>query len=332
LLRFRSFMAGRTSLFIFQLTRTMKIKQFARMFPAMALWCVCAWPQLSAQTPSDAIMMANGQFCAALLYTHDTWDEYWEGTLKRDNGNIGVLTRQSVMPMLALGIGERINVIGALPWVRTAASAGQVAGAQGLQDWGLWVKAKVFERGPLSAYGVLGAGAPASRYLPDYAPFNLGLGAPELSLRGIAAYQHSSGLYGRAHWAYHFRGQATIERDYYYTTHGYYTDQVEVPDAVTYGVVAGAWLLNESLKVEAGYDGMISQWGHDIRRQDVGFPSNRMIFTRIGGGLQYHPPRLKGLGFVLSGNYVLAGRNVGQSTTLTGGLLYQFSLWNNHQQ
>jgi hypothetical protein len=100
-----------------------------------------------------------------------------------------------------------------------------------------------------------------------------------------------------------------------------------MPNAVTYGAVLGSWLLKNSLKIEATFDGLKTLGGFDIRRQDGGFPSNKMIFTRVGGGVQYYFPFVKGLGVLASGGYVLTGRNVGQSTIITGGVTYQFGIW-----
>jgi len=298
--------------------------------PAMA-WVVLSIPTVVAQTPTDAIMMEKGQICFAVLFTHDTWDEYWEGTLKRDNGNVGTLTRQTVMPMFALGITNKINVIAALPWVRTDASAGQVTGVSGLQDWGIWLKGEPlnYQAGPgkFSLFAVAGLTGPTSNYLPDYAPLNLGLGCVEGSFRGILDYELDKGMYARAFAGYHIRGNSTIERDYYYTTHSVYSDEVDMPNAITYGASVGSWLLKNSFRIEAVFDGLKTLGGHDIRRQDVGFPSNRMIFTRIGGNLQYYFPFVKGLGVIASGGYVLSGRNVGQSTILNAGVTYQFGIW-----
>ena len=286
---------------------------------------------LAAQTPTDALMMDKGQICFAATYTHDTWDHYWEGTLKRVNGNIGTLTRQTVMPMFALGIVNRVNVLVALPWVKTEASGGQVRGASGLQDWGLWVKAKAldFQAGPgkLSVHAVAGITGPASNYLPDFAPFSLGLGCVDGSLRGILQYKLDKGPYARVHAGYHLRGHCTIERDYYYTTHGVYTNKVDMPNAVTYEAALGTWLFKDHLRIEAFYNAMNSLGGYDIRRQDAGFPSNEMDMTRVGGFIQYYLPFVKGLGVLASGNYVLTGRNVGQSTAITGGITYQFGIW-----
>ncbi len=284
-----------------------------------------------AQTPSDGLMMDRGQICFAALYTHDTWDEYWEGTLKRTNGNIGTLTRQTVMPMFALGLSDRLNVIASLPWVSTQASGGQMRGVSGFQDVGLWLKATALKStlgaGTLSIFGVLGMTLPTSNYLEDYAPFSLGLGCPDFSIRATPQYQFDMGLYIRGTAAYMVRGNATIERDYYYTTHGVYSDEVDMPNAMSYAATLGYWLLDYTLQVEASYDGLNSFGGHDIRRQDAGFPSNKMNFNRAGLGLRYFPAFFPGFGILAQGNQILAGRNVGQSTAFTAGITYQFGLW-----
>jgi len=299
------------------------------LFLPLAFWLF--FSALSAQTPTDAIMMEKGQICFAAVYTHDTWDHYWEGALKRQNGNIGTLTRQTAMPMFALGIVNRINVIAALPWVKTGASGGQVRGASGLQDWGLWAKGEVFtlQAGPgkASFHAVAGISGPASNYLPDFAPFNLGLGCLDGSFRTIFQYKLDKGPYARLMAGYHLRGDCTIERDYYYTSQGFYSEKVDMPNAATYEAVLGSWLFDDSFKMEARFDGLQTLGGHDIRRQDAGFPSNKMVFTRIGGGVQYFLPFVRGMSVLASGSYVLTGRNVGQSTAVSGGITYQFGIW-----
>lgn len=301
-----------------------------RLLPAVVLmtWALSI---ATAQTPTDYLTMNKGELCVGVFYTQDTWDEYWEGTLKRVNANIGTLTRQTVLPMFALGLTDRINLMGALPWMKTEASGGQVKGAQGLQDLGLWVKARLIEKplgpGDIGLLATVGLTTPASNYLPDYAPFSLGNGSTEGSLRGILQYSLKKGPYLRVLGGYHLRSNTTVERDYYYTTHGVYSDEVDMPNAVTYEAVLGTWILNNTLKIEATYDGMKSLGGFDIRRQDAGFPSNKMIFTRVGGGLKYEFPKPAGLSLFASGGMVLTGRNVGQSTFISGGVAYAFKVW-----
>ena len=80
---------------------------------------LAAAPLLRAQTIEDHIFMSKGSLCTGFVYDHDRWDEYWEGTLKRDNGNIGTLTTQSVAWMGNYGVTDRLNVIAMLPYVWT---------------------------------------------------------------------------------------------------------------------------------------------------------------------------------------------------------------------
>ncbi len=59
-----------------------------------------------AQTVDDGIMMNKKQWCNGLTYMHSSWNEYWEGTLKRDNLNLGTVTTQSMMLMSNYGITD----------------------------------------------------------------------------------------------------------------------------------------------------------------------------------------------------------------------------------
>ena len=55
-----------------------------------------------AQTPTDGLMMPAGNLCVVGMYSHDSWKNYWEGTLKRENLNLGTVTNQSVTAMAAM--------------------------------------------------------------------------------------------------------------------------------------------------------------------------------------------------------------------------------------
>jgi hypothetical protein len=287
------------------------------------------------QTPTDAILMNKGQICVAVIYAHESWDEYWEGTLLRTNGNIGTLTRQTIMPMATLGLWDRINIIAAVPWMKTDASAGYIKGVSGFQDWGFWIKGKALDidagPGHFTTHLTAGLSGPLSDYLADYGPYSLGLGCLDFSLNGVLQYRLEKGLYLRGNAGYHLRGNSSIERDYYYTTHGVYADEVDMPDAITWAATLGSWFFNHTLKVEASYNGLNSLDGFDIRRQDAGFPSNKMIYTGIGGGVQYYVPGIKGFGFLASFNQTLTGRNVGKSTMYSAGLTYFFPVWKVNQ-
>jgi hypothetical protein len=104
-----------------------------------------------------------------------------------------------------------------------------------------------------------------------------------------------------------------------------------MPDAFSYSGTLGSWFFDNSLQVEATYDVQNTLGGFDIRRQDAGFPSNEMDFTRVGAFVHYYFKFAPGLGIIAQYNHILTGRNVGQSTAYSGGVTYQFGLWNKHE-
>jgi hypothetical protein len=305
------------------------------LFILLAL-CLAFIQRAQAQTPTDGIMMNKGEICFGAVYNHESWDEYWEGTLLRENGNIGTFTRQTVLPMFALGITDKINIIAQAPWVATDASQGQLKGVSGFSDFSVFLKAQAFHLtlgpGKLAFNPTVGFTMPMSNYLEDYAPFSLGLGCPDLTLRANLQYKLNMGLYLRGTAAYDLRGNAKIERDYYYTTHSVYSDKVDVPNAVNYTATLGAWLLKNSLNIDVTYDGQTTDGGFDIRKQDAGFPSNKMNFTRIGGFAHYYFNFIPGLGVLAGANQILTGRNVGKAMAFYGGITYQFQLFNKQME
>jgi hypothetical protein len=313
----------------------MRFNSYKTLIASLLLLAMAIPKTAVSQTPNDAIMMEKGQLCVAAVYGHDSWDEYWEGTRKRSNGNIGTFTRQSVMGMFSLGITDKINLLGGLPWMKTDPSAGQMKGAKGLQDWGVWIKANALDlemgKASLGFYPVVGLTGPASNYAVDYLPFALGFGAYELMGRAVVILEHEKGFYLRGSYGYHLRSNTEIERDYYYLPNSgsVYSNTVDMPNATTFAATLGAMLLNNNLKVEATYDGMNTLGGADIRLHDMPFPSNNMDMTRAGLNLQYYIPLGNGhiISVIAGGSQVFTGRNVGQSTSFVGGLTYQFGVF-----
>lgn len=280
------------------------------------------------QTPSDALTMKKNELCIAIIYQHDTWDMYWEGTKFRENQNIGTLTRKTILPMVAYGLTDKLNLIVSLPYVSTDASGGQMRGVSGLQDFSIFAKYKIYdsseESSGLSAFVTGGFGLPASSYLSDYMPFSLGLGTQEYSIRGIVKYEHNTGIYIRGSYAYLYRTTTEAERDYYYADGSYYTTTMDVPNATTGEIALGGWLLNRSLQLEATAGNQTSLSGDDIRTQNAGQPTNKMDMTIAGFKIRYFTPVLSGLSILGGYSKILDGRNVGDSEIISAGLTYQF--------
>ena len=281
-----------------------------------------------AQTPLDGLMMPKGEICIALQYEQVTWDRYWEGSTIRVNQNIGTFTRQMGMPMIVGGITDKVNVILSLPYVKTGASAGQLTGVQGIQDFGISVKALLLEKsigkGKLTGFSNLSFSTPASNYLSDYLPFSLGFGAKELGIRAIGKYELDKGPYVRASYAFLHRGTTDAEREYYYANGPFYTSTMDVPNALQSQLTLGSWLFKHKLRVEASLTTIRSLSGDDIRTYCMPLPTNNVDFDRIEGFAQYYFRSNGGLGLIASYQQAISGRNMGKFSGYGFGLTYQF--------
>lgn len=286
---------------------------------------------LSAQTPSDEILMKKYELCVAVAYDQGEWNQYWEGTYLRGNENIGTFTRITVMPMVAAGITDKLNVYLSTPYVKTKSTGGQLAGAEGFQDISFALKYEIIKKklwkGNLSLLGTTSFSTPMSNYLSDYLPYSIGLGANEFALRGILHYQLDKGMYVRAAGAHVWRGQTEVERDYYYNNGGYYTTYMDVPNAWNYNAAMGTWLFNYTLRAEATYMAFKSTSGDDIRPYNSPQPTNKMEMEQVGFFAQYYfKKKLNGLGVLAYYTQIFEGRNMGKSTNIGVGATYQFKV------
>ncbi len=290
---------------------------------------LCAGVSASAQTIDDAVMMPARSLCTGVLFGHDSWDEYWEGTLKRDNENIGRLSTRSVTWVGNYGLTERLNVIAMLPYVWTRASQGTMAGMSGVQDLTLAAKYKLLETpltsaGTLRAFAVASTGQPLSDYQPDFLPLSIGSHSRRYAGRLTLNFQTRSGFFVGATGAYTWRDKVTLDRAAYFTDGRLYmSNEVALPDVFDYTVSAGwskgGWHLPVSFTQQS------TLGGGDIRRQNMPFVADRMNFSKVEALAMVTLPRTRNLSFKLAGTYTVDGRNVGQSAAVTTGLLYTFS-------
>ena len=293
------------------------------------LWLACASVPVHAQTPDDGIMLARREFLTGTSYSHDSWDQYWEGTLRRRNGNIGTITTQTNVFSANYGLANRLNVIAMVPYVRTSASQGVLHGIQGLQDLTVAAKLNAFERsfasaGSLRAIGVLSAGVPLTDYNPELLPLSIGLGSTRVSWRGTLHYQSTPGWFLTGSTAYAWRSQVRLDRPYFYTNDEFVmSDQVDMPNALELAWTGG--YLRRGLMAAISLSHQKTLGGGDIRRQDMPFVSNRMDFARLGAMVMYPVPHLRTLGIQFGVAHTFSGRNVGQATAVTTGLQYVFN-------
>jgi hypothetical protein len=273
-----------------------------------------------AQMPNDAIYMSKNTACIAVSYTHSSWDKYWENALLRENLNIGTHTTQSGMAMLAVGLTKNLNIIAGIPYVKTSAKVGNLRGQKGFQDASGWIKYRFLNVSGFSLHAIAGASLPVGDYIPDFLPMSIGLQCRTATARLMASYRHKSGIYMTASGSYIFRSKIKIDRDTYQADGKLYnSNRVSVPNAYDGAVRLG--YLKRGIQAEGFLEHGACDGGDNIRRNDMPFPTNNMKSTTVGVYAKYQP---KNIGVNARASKVIEGSNVGQSTTLSVGVLYQF--------
>lgn len=283
--------------------------------------------QLQAQNAIDALMMPKKDFCTGVLYSYDQWKDYWEGSLKRDNQNLGTVSNTQITWFGNYGLTEKINLIAMLPYVKTAASKGTLTGLEGIQDLTVAIKYELLKKeigtGTFSAFGVGSFSTPLTNYSPDFLPLSIGMASTTLSPRLTVNYKLANGWYATTSAAYVWRNNVSLDRPSYFTDGNiYYTNQVWMPNQFTSTYSIGYY--KNRLQTEANLTQQNTLGGGDIRKQDMPFVSNRMNFLKVGMVAMYYFSKPKNLAARLQSSYTLDGLNVGQSVSVTAGIFYTF--------
>jgi len=275
------------------------------------------------QTDIDAIMMAKNNFCTGIMYSNNSWKNYWEGTFKRNNANLGTVSSQVVGVMGNYGIKDNLNLLFSLPYISTKTSSSYLQGQHGLQDLSLTLKwmpiEKKLGKGDFSLYGLGAVSIPTNNYVADYLPLSIGMRSNAYSLRLMMDYQVNN-LFITGSAAYIMRDNVTIDRTAYYTTQMVYSKQVWMPNMANFNIRAGyrssKWI------AEGVVDIIKTNGGFDIRKNDMPFLSNQMNATRVGSNIKYTFSSIEGLSLIGNAMFTVAGRNMGQTTSLSAGVFY----------
>jgi hypothetical protein len=302
----------------------MNSKNFIRPVLAAAILLVLLHPSRGwAQTDEDAIMMTKNNLCVGGVYGYNSWKNYWEGTFKRNNQNLGTVSTQMFGLMGTYGVSDKLNILVNAPYITTHATAGTLHGQHGIQDLSLWIKWLAIEqsigKGMLSLYAVGGGSIPLTNYIADYLPLAIGLHSKTLSGRIIADYQTGK-FFVTASGTYTWRDNIKVDETSYYTTEEHLTNEVEMPDMTTLMLRTG--YRSERGIAELVVSKMTTIGGFDIRKNSMPFPSNKMNATMGGAHFKYNFKAVAGLSIIGGGDYTFAGRNVGQATMFDAGVFY----------
>jgi hypothetical protein len=293
---------------------------------------VLAIPMLAyAQTDQDALMMGHRNLCVAGMGGYNSWTNYWEGTFKRDNANIGRMSTTYGMLMLNYGIVRNVNILASLPYVSTKASRGTLSGMNGLQDLAFYLKwrplRKQVGKQMISVFGVGSFSTPSNDYNIDLQPVSIGLGGKVLSARLIFDIQRNK-FFSTVSAGYMHRGNVEIDRPAYYTDRQIYSHEVQMPDAGNFQLRTG--YRSKKLIAEAFLVNTTTFGGFDIRKNDMPFVSNKMNSNTAGLEAKYYLNAALGINAVVA--HTLNGRNVGQATGYSAGILYTIRFKSNASQ
>ncbi len=272
-------------------------------------------------------MMPKKDLCTGFFYSTDSWKNYWEGSLKRDNLNMGTITTKSITWMGAYGVTEKINLIAMLPYVWTNSSGPTLHPIQGIQDLTLAGKYSFFkkdiDKSSIKTFLVVSGSMPLTNYTIDYLPMAIGFGSKTLSLRLNANYTFANRWYAGVSGAYVMRSNIHLDRTSYLRNNQLMeTNEVSMPNQFHFfgniGYKQKNWLAEITYMQQTTLD------GDDIRRQATPELWDRFNYSKVGINATYDLPKPKGLVAKASTMYTVAGLNVGQSTTYSFGLLYTF--------
>ena len=283
--------------------------------------------KLHAQNDVDGIMMGKNLFCAGVMGANSSWNHYWEGTNLRINENLGTVKTTMLGAMGSYGVSKNLNLLFSLPYVQTKASAGQLKGFNGLQDFSAWAKYRVFRKktahSSFSIFGIGGVSTPTNNYVKDYLPLSIGLGSKNVILRGMMDYENRN-IFATVSGSLISRSNISLDRQAYYTTQMVYSDKVTMPKVLYTNIRMG--FRNKEIVAELVADKMATQGGFDITKNNMPFPSNRMNQTRIGLNGKYEPVKWKGVSLTSAFYKTVAGRNMGKSTFFQFGFFYIFKM------
>jgi hypothetical protein len=276
-----------------------------------------------AQTEIDGLMMNKKLFCAGALYGSSSWKNYWEGTFKRDNQNLGKVTSNTFLIDGNYGIKNNLNLLFNAQYIKTKASAGQLAGQKGLQDIAMYVKWVPYEielkGGTFGIIGIAGFSVPMSNYTPDLLPLSIGLKSKTTTARLIIDYQKNN-WFSTISGSYTYRGNVKLDRNAYYTTELHYSNMVKMPNATNINIRGG--YRSNTWVVEAYANRWACLSGFDITKNNVPFVSNKMQATIIGLHAKYTTKFVSGLEIIADAFTTVAGRNLGQTKGFDAGLFY----------
>jgi hypothetical protein len=287
----------------------------------LTLLCGIVSFSLQAQSLMDGIYMPKQSFCTGIMLTQDQFDNYWEGTTKRYNLNMGTMTMQGAGVMATYGLSDKLNIVASAPYLQTKTSAGVMMGQSGVQDLTVGLKYKMLNLGDLSVNVILGGSIPTTNYVAAY-PLAIGSQSKTAFGRIMLHYLTENGWTATMQTTSTYRSNIKIDATNYYTDRNIFSNEVSMPNTASVTFRGGYY--SYRVAAEAFIERYNTLGGFDIRRNDMMFPSNKRISTVLGFTGFYRVKPLNNLQIMVNIARTLSGRNVGETMSMGLGLMMAF--------
>jgi hypothetical protein len=271
---------------------------------AASLLVFLAVPPLAA-LDLNGFLPRRGEGTVALSYTSESWEEFWVGTARTREPEVGAVDITSCSLWGRYGLTDRLALVANLPHVDADSDGPAGFGQSSFQDLSVLVQAKVAERtrGPFTQRWVVAAGArlPVGDYEADL-PIDVGDGTADLLLRLV--WQRVQGrFYVSQQLGVDLRSEDAPDQFPLYTEAG---------------VITGRWTWS------GFFQWLLAAGGSDIGDPGFTFPGNREELQRIGARVFARVNDQIGISF--GGFTTLDGRNTSDTTAVFVGGVFDFDL------
>ena len=272
-----------------------------------------------AQSPVSGFMTPAGKVSVSLSYSSENYDNVFLVPKKVEGVPIFKKVENTAYNLyVTYGSSDKINLIFSLPYITSKGNADQVVlndlglenERKGIQDGSLFIKFKPFSKkmgnATLDLLGTVGITAPLGGYNANegfQSIIAIGNASTKVTTLGIAQLKMDNGLFATAQLGYSIRNN-------------------RVPNAFVSELKLG--YAGSKIYVDAYAAIQQSGTGNDILQPgfDAFFPATRVNYGRLG--VNVYVPIASGFGVSGGFNTYISGRNLGQSTGFSAGLVKNF--------
>ncbi len=271
------------------------------------------------QSPVNGFMQKKGHGSVVLSHNFESYNSVFLVPKKVEGVPIfNEIKVNSTSVYTTYGLSDKLNLILNVPYIKAEGAASEQVlknlnyknAQSGLQDVSVYVKYKALtvesDKRTFSLVGAVGVKTPLGDYTVDnglQTIVAIGNRATSVNALAIGLLRDNSGLF--------VSGQA-----------GYCLRNKQVPDAVMSELKVG--LIKPRFYADVLIANQTSLGGTDILADGFQgfFPSTKVNYTRIG--LNIFVPIYGQFGLCTGGSTYIAGRNLGQSTSVYGGVSCSF--------